>query len=321
LRSSTDDSVLGGRIGEALFCDNADTSPDSCGATPKCAFCGALNTILESRARNEPVSGECQLMLGGADKGETLELGITAAPLELENSCFTLVALQDIADRKRKEVLERLFVHDLKNGLQGIVGWSEMLVEDPTSDTEKTAARIASLTRRIAGEIESHRLLTAAESNKLAPNPSRTTPEETAERLRHVFAHHEAAYSKTLEIAEPLPEDDLWTDTAVLDRILANMVTNGFEATPEGGQVRLGCELKDSTFRFEVWNEGKIPDETAAHIFKRSFSTKAPSGRGLGTYSMKLLGERVLGGTVRFTTDDEDGTRFVLDLPQSTGGG
>ncbi len=49
-------------------------------------------------------------------------------------------------------------------------------------------------------------------------------------------------------------------------------------------------------------------------LFKRSFSTKAP-GRGWGTYSMKLLTEKYLGGKIEFTSTEEDGTTFYAKYP------
>ena len=67
--------------------------------------------------------------------------------------------------------------------------------------------------------------------------------------------------------------------------------------------------------RFTVRNEGVIPPMVQEHIFQRSFSTKAQYGRGLGTYSMKLLGERYLGGKVSFVSNAECGTVFSLELP------
>ena len=45
-----------------------------------------------------------------------------------------------------------------------------------------------------------------------------------------------------------------------------------------------------------------------ARIFQRSFSTKAERGRGLGTYSMKLLGEGYLHGRVR---ESRTGSRML----------
>ena len=50
------------------------------------------------------------------------------------------------------------------------------------------------------------------------------------------------------------------------------------------------------------------------------FSTKSSTGRGLGTYSMKLLGERYLGGAVSFSSSAEHGTVFTFELPRCSKG-
>jgi len=53
-------------------------------------------------------------------------------------------------------------------------------------------------------------------------------------------------------------------------------------------------------------------------VFQRSFSTKG-KGRGLGTYSIKLLTERYLKGTASFTSTETDGTTFQISLPTQLG--
>jgi len=49
-------------------------------------------------------------------------------------------------------------------------------------------------------------------------------------------------------------------------------------------------------------------------VFQRSFSTKGP-GRGIGTYSIRLLVSRYLRGTVDFESSKEQGTTFRVHLP------
>jgi len=53
-------------------------------------------------------------------------------------------------------------------------------------------------------------------------------------------------------------------------------------------------------------------------MFQRNFSTKGEAGRGFGSYSMKLLGEKILKGKVDFSTDRRNGTVFVFTCPADT---
>lgn len=99
----------------------------------------------------------------------------------------------------------------------------------------------------------------------------------------------------------------------ILRRIAGNMVLNALEATPSGGTVHMRAVVSEKTVRIEVENSGEIPSDVQRSIFKRSFSTKANSGRGIGTYSMKLFGERYLGGKVGFTSKGNQ-TVFYIEL-------
>jgi hypothetical protein len=63
-----------------------------------------------------------------------------------------------------------------------------------------------------------------------------------------------------------------------------------------------------------VRNPTSIPRNIQFQLFQRSFSTKG-SDRGLGTYSMRLLGERYLGGAISFRSGPPTGTEFRLALP------
>jgi signal transduction histidine kinase len=94
------------------------------------------------------------------------------------------------------------------------------------------------------------------------------------------------------------------------------MIINAFEATERGGTIRLGVEQTNTEMTFSVWNQRAIPPEQQLRIFQRNYSTKAESGRGLGTYSMKLFGETYLGGKVDFVSTEADGTTFRLTLPK-----
>jgi sensor histidine kinase regulating citrate/malate metabolism len=63
-----------------------------------------------------------------------------------------------------------------------------------------------------------------------------------------------------------------------------------------------------------VHNPGHIPEQVQLQIFQRSFSTKGP-GRGLGTYCMRLIGERYLKGQITFISIEKDGITFKASIP------
>ena len=136
--------------------------------------------------------------------------------------------------------------------------------------------------------------------------------------LSHVHAlyrFHILARDRAIAIDAPLPSVSFRSDPTILSRVLGNLVKNALEATPPGGAVTVGCEgMPDGGIRFSVRNPVPIPEAARTQIFKRSFSTKGV-GRGLGTYSARLLTEKYLGGSICFATGIEEGTVFHVTLP------
>ena len=102
----------------------------------------------------------------------------------------------------------------------------------------------------------------------------------------------------------------------LLKRVLGNMLKNAIEATSTGEAITLGCQLEADGVTFRMANPGVIPLKVQLQIFQRSFSTKGEN-RGLGTYSMRLLTERYLNGSVSFTSTKKQGTVFRVHLPRS----
>ncbi len=312
--SSRPEVQIGARLGEVYDCTGAKESLQGCGSDRNCDYCGALQVILSSLEKQRSVSGECLLRTKKPAGSGAVEFAVTATPIDIEKQRFIVVALSDISHKKRHALLERIFVHDLKNALTGLIGWSDLLAQNPLENTENTASRISALARNIAEEIETHRLLTAAESGRLTAAIQDIAGEDILVSLKFLFSHHESAYAKQILYPDPMPKSVIRTDPAVLRRVLVNMITNALEATPKNGTIRIDVAEDEKGVSFSVWNEGVIPSEVAAHIFKRSFSTKASQGRGIGTYSMKVLGEDVLKGKVTFQSDEASGTLFSIFL-------
>jgi signal transduction histidine kinase len=304
--------ALGLRIGETFGCIHVGATPNGCGTGHPCSNCGVARALMDAQLNNRTVEYECAIrsVQGGLER--TQEYLTRVAPLADTSPALYLVTLHDIADKKRRETLERVFLHDLMNTLSALSAYHS-LAENQLMSGDECLQHMSQLIARVIDEVKIHRSLMSAnhEHPTIHIEPLRTRA--LVEALKLGFDAHELLESRNLVI--DCCDESLDSDRTLLLRVLTNMLKNAFEATPKGGTVTLRCYREDHRLVFTVINAGKIPEEVAPHIFTRSFSTKSEAGRGLGTYSMKLFGERFLRGKVTFTTSEEDGTRFFLRLP------
>lgn len=304
--------VVGLRVGEAFNCIHFTEGPDGCGSSKHCRTCGAVLSILASQVNGRPAEDVCRLSFYRDGNLQAADLRVRATPLEINGCHLTACVLHDISALKRREVLEQVFLHDFLNALGGIAGWSELLRK---TDQHTAAREIAALAESLKEEVITQRTLLAAERGELNVNRQEFDVASFMSRLKLIFGHHAIAHGKVLSVvAVPRPAR-IFSDQTLLMRVLVNMLKNAFEATAPGGAVQLWFEWRDAAPTFVVQNAGVIPEYVQERLFERSFSTRSSEGRGIGTYSMKLYGERYLGGRVSFTCDKESGTRFFVSLP------
>ena len=307
--------LVGKRPGEVVACSHAPEGPGGCGTSPACAQCGAVISILASQEKGESASGECLVTTLRNGTAEALEFRVRATPVRVGRHDFTVLIFNDISGSKRREALERVFFHDILNTVTGLMGLSSLLARLDGLDPREVAGRIVALSRKLTREIQDQRRLNQAEQGTLDTEVETIRVCEVLEALRPNFEAHEVARDKILVLPQVPAPEMVSTDTSLLGRVLTNMVKNAFEAVGPGATVEVRFERRDGDPVFLVRNPGRIPEDAALRIFQRSFSTKGQKGRGLGTYSMKLFGEKYLGGKVWFETSEADGTTFAIRLP------
>jgi signal transduction histidine kinase len=254
---------------------------------------------------------ECRIAL---KNGNALDLEVTATPLSLDGHQLAFCVLKDISDEKRRRTLEHVFFHDILNSAGALRGMADLLRRAPLPDKDEIAGDVWVISDRLIDEIKSQKVLAAAENNELITECSPLQTRRFLEELVRFYQGHEVARGRRLALDDHARDVTLVSDRALLWRVLGNMLKNALEATPPGGTVTLGCRAGVRQIELWVNNPGEIPEEARLQIFQRSFSTKG-AGRGLGTYSIKLFGERYLGGRVSFTTSQEKGTTFRIRLP------
>ncbi len=303
---------LGLRPGEVLNCVHAHDEIHGCGTSSFCASCGAAVAIVASLEENEPVERICALTANKGDTETDMALRVRAHPIMVEGKRFLLLYLMDITSQQRRAAFERTFFHDINNLLFTLVGESELLNEAQPSPHTKNILHAA---LRLRDEIKVQRALSEDGSFNYFPTEHKTKPGLLLAEQQSYMVTHPAAQEKIIEFPASCPDVRITTDVSLVSRILSNMIINALEATEENGIVRIWVEIIDGSLLFHVWNAAVIPAKYAKRIFQRNFSTKNQDGRGVGTFSMKFFGERILGGKVYFTTSVEQGTQFTFSLP------
>lgn len=305
--------ILGLRPGEYVRCVHACDMPGGCGTSPYCATCGAVVSIVAALATEHPQEGICAITVEKDNKEVELLFQIRCCPVRFEDNLFILLFLSDITVQQQRASLEKTFFHDINNLLTGLIGKSELFQRNRTWDAERFN-ELQKLIQRMAQEFSMQQALTHSISHTYQPLYCEVQVNTVLDDLEETFREHPLSLDKHMLISRIETSSALVTDQNLLNRILVNMVTNALEATAPGGTVKVFTEPGGNSISFCVWNKKHIPAEHALRIFKRNFTTKQQLGHGLGTYSMKFFGEKVLGGLVDFTTSETAGTTFRITL-------
>ena len=256
------------------------------------------------------------------------------------HDCYETIA-EDITGRKaledqlrqaqKMEAVGRLargVAHDFNNVLAAIIGYSELITmrltpDDITSldahEIRKAAERGASLTRR---------LLTFSRSQR---TDARIVDLHSFVRDDENMLQRLVGTGVVLQIDTPGDPPRVLIEPGQLEQILLNLLVNARDATPDGGAI----DVTISAVAVGVAERVRYPDITAgmygrirvrdtgsgiapdmqAHVFEPFFTTKDPEkGTGLGLSIVYGIAKDA-GGTVTFSTAQNEGTTFDVLLP------
>ncbi len=311
--------VLGKRPGEAIGCVHAGETPGGCGTTSFCQTCGAVNAILTSQQDTTLDVRECRLLCKASGRTQALTLRVWCSPFRVGEECFTMFSAVDISHEKRRRVLERIFFHDVLNTAGGLSGLTEVLcgMDLLHEDIREIAGLLSMSSEQLVDEIQAQRVLAAAEGDELEVEMEDVAVFPLIEQLAHQYRGHQVAQTKQIQVDENSDQVAVRTDMRLLRRVVINLLKNALEATPASGTVRLGCRACEGGVSCWIQNETVMPEEVRLQVFNRAFSTKG-NGRGVGTYSVKLLTETYLKGSVSFVSGEDTGTVFTVQLPATS---
>lgn len=317
LNAINEKDVIGHRFGEAIKCQHHNELPGGCGTAKSCRECGAAKAIKITNETRTECDDECRIISLDQDEEKHHNFHVYTKPIEIDGKDFIIISIKDISSERRKEALERIFFHDILNTSSAIQSIASLLpsVNNDSDRNELTDALVSS-SNQLINELNSQRELRDAEKGNLNLTIGIASVNNILETACAFYKNHKIAEDKIFK-CQNLNEDFYFTtDSAILVRSIGNLLKNAFEASQKNDTVTFSVEQTDSEIIFLIHNNYFIPENIQLQIFQRSFSTKGGTGRGIGTYSVKLLVEQYLKGKVEFTSSEEEGTTFRIRVPK-----
>jgi signal transduction histidine kinase len=213
--------------------------------------------------------------------------------------------------------------HELRSPLSAILGWAEILktgrvdaaARERAVETIRRNARLQSriisdvldVSSILAGKL-SLRLEAVDLAGVIAAARDSVRPAATAKQIQ-----------LSLDVPDPLPA--ISGDTARLQQVLWNVLSNAVDFAPQGGHVELRVERSSTSLSIVVRDDGPgIRPDFLPFIFDRfrqedSSSTRPHRGLGLGLAIVEHLVALHGGGVTAANRTDRSGAVFTIVLP------
>lgn len=224
------------------------------------------------------------------------------------------------AAEQRKNDLIVYLAHDLKTPLTSVIGYLNLLVDEPDISAA-TRARYTGIAlekaERLEELINDFFDITRFNLTTLTLERENTNLSMMLEQI--AFEFKPLLVDKDLEIVTELEHDvNIMCDRDKLERVFDNLLRNAINYSYSGTKLLLSMK-KEENVKIVVSNEGKtIPPEKLARIFEQfyrldSSRSTATGGSGLGLAIAKEIVE-LHGGSITAESADERIT-FTLLLP------
>ena len=226
------------------------------------------------------------------------------------------------AFRLREEV-ERIARHDLKTPLASIASVPRLLRErrQPDAQEDELLGMVERAALRVLSMVNLSLDLFRMEEGTYRLRAQAVDLAGLVQTVvRELQAH---AYSKEVRLVVDLPPEPVHAqgEELLCYAILANLLKNALEASPEGGEVRVrlrkSSDHNGDAVALDIQNAGEVPQAVRDRFFEKYATHGKVGGNGLGAYSARLMA-RVQRGSLKMASGAED-TTLSLRLPLWTG--
>jgi len=215
--------------------------------------------------------------------------------------------------RDNLDILNQVVRHDIRNDLQLVTAYAEMLAESDSltkpdrgylGKIQKAADNAIDLTTS-ARELSAVMLQQDAELTAVSLGKTLETQLERVRSSRQAVA---------ITTTGPIPAVEVHADellSAVFRNVLGNAVEHNDKDLPK---VTVGTHLEENTVTVRIADNGRgVPDSQKAEIFGRGNKGLESDGTGIGLYLVSSLVDRY-GGAVWIEDNDPEGAIFCVEL-------
>lgn len=260
-------------------------------------------------------------------------MAVSAVPLtdSARNHLGTLHLIRDHAGQRMVEQSHHQFVshvaHEVKNPLNTIRSYTEMLVEGDAGDRETRKEFVNTINEeasRLARLIDNLLSLSRIEIGMLRLERQFVKGQNVIQNAVQAVAQQARGKGVDLQVRLPDRMGNLSGDRELLQVALVNLLNNAVKYTAAGGRVTLTAEERDGRLAVQVADTGPgIPPEDQARVFEKFFRSSSPAlagvpGHGLGLPLAREIA-RLHGGEIHLESEPGRGTTFTLELPAETG--
>ena len=241
------------------------------------------------------------------------------AHLELKRSGELLI------QQERLSALGQLtsgIAHDFNNMLIPILGYSDLLLENPDllKDREKVLPMLKSIRAAADTSRETVKRLQEFQRADARPKMEKVAiaglVSEVITATKPLWKSHGEAYSVPVRIIEDIPSDLVVTvSKSQFSEALMNLLLNALHAISSGGEVTISAFVKDENFYLEVRDTGiGMSKDVARQCLEPFFSTKGKNGTGMGLAMVHGIVERH-NGSLSIDSILEKGTTIAMRIP------
>jgi signal transduction histidine kinase len=216
--------------------------------------------------------------------------------------------------------------HELRTPLTALVGFSELLLTRPISETEQRewTESMHFAAKRLTKLVEDLLDVSRIEDGRIELHRQPVDLKAAVSRVLTDFRVSTPAHRFDECYAESLPP--LLADPDKLTQVLTNLISNAVKYSPDGGAVTVSATASNGSVRVSVADQGLgLPAHELTRIFTRFHRVQDQTrrqipGTGLGLYITKRLVELQQGRIWAESVGPGHGSTFHVELPAAATG-